>query len=206
MIHTMQLYKILKHKSKVLTILFLILISSFPSLGQLYIKGFALYPFFIVGDTFFKSYSIGSEYKTNRIAVEYHFNDYRWEGGGYFKSLKQQIGLKYYIKNSESKCKLYASTFFNYQNMYAKRCLDSYEELADTRYAYEEKAIGTGYGLSLGVMQSFGKHIGMEIAPYYYYLHTNKGEKLKDAPYFSNLKNRFIWGLRFYLYFKCNLN
>ena len=181
---------------KRIKILILMLFMTLSSFGQVYVKGFAslfMYDYLIL------KASIGTEYKYRRLGIEYINNNIVYSGDNSFSDRIHQVSFKYYIKNSEEKFKIYTSPFINFHKMEANEDIDSYLGL-------HQEAKGTGYGISLGVMKDFGKVFGIEIAPSYYYLHTNTGNKFNGVPsyVYYRLTSRYMLGLRFYMYFKFN--
>ena len=186
----------MRRNTKILiSILFLIL--TIPTYGQVFVKGIASLYFndYVIGKA-----SLGAEYKYDRLGIEYIYSTMVYDGDNSFADKINQIGLKYYFKNSDGKFKFYTSPFLNFHKMKATEDIDSYLGL------YQE-AKGTGYGISIGCLKDFGKHFGLEIAPCYYYLHTNTGNKFKGVGsyVYYRLTSRYIMGLRIYMYFKFNL-
>ena len=186
---------------KRINIQILMLFITLSSYGQLFLKC-SYTPITIpIGDYFVHSYSIATEYKKNQIGIEYLYNKKQLLGDCFASYIKHQISLKYYLKNKEGSFKLYASPLFNLIKM-------EYSDDGDTLNGISEEGNGRGYGLSLGIMKEFGKHFGVEMAPYYYFLKYYSGKKYNSAESYVYYipSSRYIFDIRILLYFRINVN
>lgn len=191
----------------VIFIIVVLLLTVKKSFGQLYLKGsYFVFPVEPAG-YYFDTYSIATEYKKDRLGIEFLFNHKRYE---YIKILykdslklnKLQIALKYYVKNKDGKFKLYASPIFNHRDF-----IRYYYSYVNPTMPFSVRTKGFGYGLSIGLTKDFGKYLGFEIAPFYNHFRFYYGAKhMRDGSTINYIPDKkHVFGLKIFLYFKINL-